>query len=73
MNVRIKELAWSIGIAGKNLRGQIDTDWNQIEKFAELIVKECTNMLPPDSIRDENGVHMFYVIRKHFGVSEIGR
>ena len=43
------------------------------EKFAELIVRECTNMLPPDSIRDENGVHMFYVIRKHFGVSEIGR
>lgn len=44
-----------------------------LEKFAELIVRECTNMLPNDSIRDENGVHMFYVIRKHFGVPEIGR
>jgi hypothetical protein len=43
------------------------------EKFAELIVRECTNMLPEDSVRDANGVHMFYVIRKHFGVSEIGR
>ena len=43
------------------------------EKFAELIVRECTNMLPEDSVRDTNGVHMFYVIRKHFGVSEIGR
>lgn len=43
------------------------------EKFAELIVRECTNMLPEDSVRDENGVHMFYVIRKHFGVPEIGR
>jgi hypothetical protein len=41
MNERIKELAWSIGIADKNLQGQIDTDWNQIEKFAELIVREC--------------------------------
>lgn len=44
-----------------------------LEKFAELIVRECTNMLPPDSIRDENGVHMFYVIRDHFGISGVGR
>jgi hypothetical protein len=41
MNERIQELAWSIGIAGKNFQGQIDTDWNQIEKFAELIIREC--------------------------------
>ncbi len=37
-------------------------------KLAELIVMECTNMLPEDDIRDKNGVHMFYVIREHFGV-----
>ncbi len=43
------------------------------EKFAELIIRKCTNMLPSDSIRDEDGVHMFYVIREHFGVSVIGR
>lgn len=40
-----------------------------VGKFAELIVRECTNMLPTDSIRNEEGVHMFYVIRDHFGVS----
>jgi hypothetical protein len=44
MNERIQELAWSIGIAGKNLQGQIDTDWNQIEKFAELLIRECINI-----------------------------
>ena len=39
------------------------------EKFAELIIKECTNMLPEDSIRNKDGVHMYYVIREHFGVT----
>ena len=43
------------------------------EKFAELIVRQCTNMLPNDSVRNEDGVHMFYVIREHFGVPIIGR
>lgn len=43
------------------------------EKFAELIIKACTNMLPEDSIRNEEGVHMFYVIRERFGGPMIGR
>lgn len=45
---------------------QADPDW--VKKFAELIIKECTNMLPEDSIR-KDGVHMYYIIREHFGVS----
>ena len=63
MNERIKELAWSIGIAGKNLQGQIDTDWNQIEKFAELIVKETLRITgaPPSMVE---------TVKKHFGVEE---
>ena len=40
------------------------------QKLAELLIRECTNMLPEDSIRNADGVHMFYVIREHFGVSE---
>jgi hypothetical protein len=78
MNERIKELAEQAGITTNLDTDFYEKDMNKwvdyfSEKFAELIVRECTNMLPPDSIRDENGVHMFYVIRKHFGVSEIGR
>ncbi len=45
MNNRIKELAWSVGISGKNGQGEIHTDWDEIEKFAELIVKECANQI----------------------------
>lgn len=45
MNTRIKEIAWSIGIDGKNSHGHIETDWGQLEKFAELIIKECVETL----------------------------
>ena len=74
MNNRIKELerqadeyADGLGLAGD--------EWcdAQSTRFAELIVRECTNMLPADTIRNEDGVHMFYVIREHFGVPTIGR
>ena len=75
MNPQIFELAEQAGMNSFNRRsdGFYVVDEKVFQRFAELIVKECTNMLPPDSIRDKNGVHMFYVIRKHFGVSEIGR
>lgn len=45
----------------------------ELATFVDLIVRECTNMLPEDSIRNKDGVHMFYAIREHFGVSPIGR
>jgi hypothetical protein len=76
MNERIKELSKEAWVwAEQQEYTDPAKEFSDIleQKFAELIVRECTNMLPPDSIRDENGVHMFYVIRKHFGVSEIGR
>ena len=71
MNEKIQKLAEQANL-------EIDPaypDHNQkvLEKFAELIVRECTNMLPADTIRNEDGVHMFYVIREHFGVPTIGR
>ncbi len=71
MNERIKELAEQAGLAqAADVRaGYIYPEG--MEKFAELIIRECTNMLPTDSIRNEEGVHMFYVIRDHFGVSGI--
>ena len=83
MNERIKELAEQ---ARKYARDYVaeckhyghymehnEYDLRFEEKFAELIVRECTNMLPADTIRNEDGVHMFYVIREHFGVPAIGR
>ena len=68
MNERIKELANRAMVVRED-------GWHEFDPyvFAELIVRECTNMLPADTIRNEDGVHMFYVIREHFGVPTIGR
>lgn len=63
MNARIKELAWSVGIAGKNGKGQIDTDWDHLEKFAELLVKECVDVTFDYDIEEAGEV-----IKEHFGV-----
>lgn len=71
MNNRIKELFLQAGFHPPVVK-QMGDEY-KFEKFVELIVKECTNMLPNDSVRNEKGVHMFYVIREHFGVPIIGR
>ena len=71
MNTKIEELAKQ----AFDTIAPDDKEWFKTYsiKLTELIVKECTNMLPEDSIRNADGVHMFYVIREHFGVSAIGR
>ena len=71
MNERIKELAVQAGLEMCGCGCEMPT--RQSATFAELLIRECTNMLPNDSIRNEEGVHMFYVIRQHFGVPVIGR
>ena len=71
MNERIKELAIK-SIANVRFwnaeKEAYDISHDELIEFAELIVKECTNMLPEDSIR-KDGVHMYYVIREHFGIT----
>lgn len=67
MNERIRELIHQTN-EWMEINAQGDM-WEREQKFAELIIRECTNMLPTDSIRNEEGVHIFYVIRDHFGVS----
>lgn len=74
MNEKIRELAEQAGMTNDKFgmffaKDKHDEDGVDLEKFAELIIRECTNMLPNDSVRNEEGVHMFYVIRDHFGVS----
>ena len=70
MNERIKELAKQAGFYFDEYN---EVTQRKVELLTELIIKECTNMLPADTIRNEDGVHMFYVIREHFDVSVIGR
>ena len=84
MNARIKELtirelAWSVGIAGKNGKGQIDTDWDHLEKFAELLVKECIKQVEQSTaspfVSLDNAIRMSHFVAitknkivKHFGI-----
>ena len=74
MNERIKELAEQTGWRYDNGEWQFADD-SDIEKFAELIVKEYEKLLPetcPWTDADKEGPmkgwHVQFVARKHFGV-----
>lgn len=75
MNQRIKELAEQAGLLPKEIGPVVETPHmkkkqQDLEKFAELIVRECAYALNPmlrDMISRGQGVHMIY---KHFGVEE---
>ena len=60
MNERIRLLAEQAG--WDNHHSKFDT---RIEKFAELIVQECTKI-----IADNGEFRCFVIIGKHFGVEE---
>ena len=66
MNERIKQL-WD-----KAAKLETDTSWEGqtkfMEKFAELIVKECAGKV--DWILAEGGKTQGDLIREHFGVEE---
>lgn len=63
MNRRIRELAWSIGIAGKNMQGEINTNWGQLEKFAMLVIQDYEN-----NVRESRRE-----VKSALGYSRIGR
>ena len=60
MNERIKELAEQAGIY--NLELTDETEYWILEKFAELIVRECADI----ALREEHDP--YECIKKHFGV-----
>jgi hypothetical protein len=62
MNERIKELAKQAVLQTNEVFDQNGKDYSEIvmEKFAELIVRECADMV----MNDENA----FDIMKHFGV-----
>jgi hypothetical protein len=69
MNERIKELAEQ---AGYNIK-ELDTQEQLVaEKFAELLIKECTKVLEIKGA--ETGQEPYYygasLIEEHFGVEE---
>lgn len=66
MNERIKELMWDAGLNSNYVEGFDSIYSKQLEKLAELIVKECADVgskfgqAHPEDIR--------YQIKRHFGV-----
>ena len=76
MNEKIRELAEQAGMGYGNLTTGNGDNWivagkpEELERFAELIVKECCQALHPmlrDQISRGQGVDL---IKQHFGVEE---
>jgi hypothetical protein len=62
MNERIKELAEQAGVEYTITKVMFLTGEEEIQKFAELIVRECADVI--DQVQTEGGDF----IRRHFGV-----
>jgi K+/H+ antiporter YhaU regulatory subunit KhtT len=75
MNERIKQLLNQAGIYQPDRFDAIDGS-NQMEKFAELIVKKCTKLIE-QSIEDDEywsrttGAESIMAIEEHFGVEDV--
>ncbi len=72
MNERIRELAEQAGLGHKRWNTTIQFE-QFMEKFAELIVRECAKVLD-DKLANPNGASMAYCdgsdLLEHFGVEE---
>jgi len=73
MNERIRELAWQAanGMLSYDAEGDFRLSEKEVEKFAELIVRECAEivqegrwMVPPSQHQ------LARSIKQHFGVEE---
>ena len=74
MNERIKELAEEAGfryIKDEGI-GWAGNHNASLPRFAELIVRECIDIVSPYAIRMENfdGGHPIADLKKHFGVKD---
>ena len=73
MNERIRQLAEQAGSTHKQNLGVYQFYTDELEKFAELIVKECGDVAynayweNPETVR---GIHIKEKIKQHFGVEE---
>ena len=79
MNERIRQLAEQAGAVFEQTNGLNDCPQDslvgdEIEKFAELIVQECIDIIAPYTVRmsrpGEEYLHPISEIKKNFGVGE---
>ena len=73
MNERIDELMIEAGARFEFLHG-VHYDDFQYEKFAELIVQECIDIISPYTVRmsrpGEEYLHPIQEIKKNFGIEQ---
>jgi len=74
MNDRIKKLAEQAGhryIPSSN-SGSLRVEYltPEIEKFAELIVRQCMALCEDVTERNDPAIACYYEIKQHFGVEE---
>ena len=75
MNPRIQELLVEAGVINNNFNPLAYEQWylDALEKFAELIVRECARALD-DKLANPNGASVAYCdgsdLLEHFGVEE---
>ena len=73
MNERIDELMIEAGARFEFLHG-VHYDDFQYEKFAELIVQECIDIIAPYTVRmsrpGEEYLHPIQEIKKNFGIEQ---
>lgn len=65
MNKRIKQLYKQAGLTMNNPLAYEQWYLDSLEKFAELIVRECCDVLYDNEL---GGYQVNYVLKEHFGV-----
>jgi len=69
MNQKIQDLMYHSGLTAQGCWDEMDDyDKHAIEKFAELIVKECMNVLDPGGHQLIARFHTRQWLSEHFGV-----
>ena len=69
MNQKIEDLMYHAGLTAQGCWDEMDEyDKQAIEKFAELIVKECMNVLDPGGHQLIARFHTRQWLSEHFGV-----
>ena len=73
MNERIRELAEQAGLRFTQLMSNpmvpvVDGKETDLEKFAELIVLECADIIESQDVDPSFKLRMSWAVKKHFGV-----
>ena len=69
MNQKIEDLMYHSGLTAQGCWDEMDEyDRKAIEKFAELIVKECMNVLDPGGHQLIARFHTRQWLSEHFGI-----